>query len=106
MRKTLDKTNAYFYLKQHLNLKESISILDNERLGIDDYQKFKESEKLKEIAQINYQNKEQEKITKFTKFKYFAIALISILSLLACLYTETISFEISLTCYYKTKTKN
>jgi cell division protein FtsX len=84
MRKTLDKTNAYFYLKQHLNLKESISILDNERLGIDDYQKFKESEKLKEIAQINYQNKEQEKITKFTKLiSIFAIALISILSLLS-----------------------
>ena len=82
--KTLDKTNAYFYLKQHLNLKESISILDNERLGIDDYQKFKESEKLKEIAQINYQNKEQEKINKFTKLiSIFAIALISILSLLS-----------------------
>jgi hypothetical protein len=48
MRK-LDKTNAYFYLKQHLNLKESISILDNERLGIDDYQKFKESEKIEKL---------------------------------------------------------
>lgn len=82
--KTLDKTNAYFYLKQHLNLKESISILDNERLGIDDYQKFKESEKLKEIAQINYQSKEQEKTNKFTKLiSIFAIALISILSLLS-----------------------
>ena len=82
--KTLDKTNAYFYLKQHLNLKESISILDNERLGIDDYQKFKESEKLKEIAQINNQNKEQERTTKFSKLiSIFALALISILSLLS-----------------------
>ena len=82
--KTLDKTKAYFYLKQYLNLRENISILNNERLGIDDYQRFKESEKLKEIAQRNYQNKEQEKTNKFTKLiSVFAIALISILSLLS-----------------------
>ncbi|MFV8336222.1 ATP-binding protein [Flavobacterium sp. RSP29] len=82
--KTLDKNNAYFYLKQHHNLKESITILNNERLGIDDYQKFKESEKLKEIAQANYENKEQEKVNKFSKLiSIFAIALISILSLLS-----------------------
>lgn len=82
--KTLDKNNAYLYLKQHLNLKESITILNNERLGIDDYQKFKESEKLKEIAQANYENKEQEKANKFSKLiSIFAIALISILSLLS-----------------------
>ena len=82
--KTLDKNNAYFYLKQHLNLKENITILNNERLGIDDYQKFKESEKLKEIAQANYENKEQEKANKFSKLiSIFAIALISILSLLS-----------------------
>lgn len=82
--KTLDKNNAYSYLKQHLNLKEHIAILNNERLGIDDYDKFKESEKLKEIAQINYENKEQEKANKFSKLiSIFAIALISILSLLS-----------------------
>ena len=82
--KTLDKNNAYFYLKQHLNLKENITILNNERLGIDDYQKYKESEKLKEIAQANYENKEQEKANKFSKLiSIFAIALISILSLLS-----------------------
>ncbi|WKL44943.1 ATP-binding protein [Flavobacterium sp. ZE23DGlu08] len=82
--KTLDKNNAYFYLKQHLNLKENITILNNERLGIDDYQKFKETEKLKEIAQANYENKEQEKANKFSKLiSIFAIALISILSLLS-----------------------
>ena len=82
--KILDKNNAYFYLKQHLNLKESITILNNERLGIDDYQKFKESERLKEIAQANYKNEEQEKVNKFSKLiSIFAIALISILSLLS-----------------------
>lgn len=82
--KTLDKNHAFFYLKQHLNLKESITILNNQKLGIDDYQKFKESEKLKEIAQANYENKEQKKVSKFSKLiSIFAIALISILSLLS-----------------------
>ena len=82
--KMLDKNNAYSYLKQHLNLKESITILNNERLGIDDYQKFKAAERLKEIAQTNYENKEQEKASKFSKLiSILAIALISILSLLS-----------------------
>jgi signal transduction histidine kinase/CheY-like chemotaxis protein len=80
----LDKNSAYSYLKQHLNLKEQITILNNERLGIDDYKKFKESERLKEIQQINSDNKEQEKATKFSKLiGILAIALISILSLLS-----------------------
>jgi signal transduction histidine kinase/CheY-like chemotaxis protein len=82
--KMLDKNNAYSYLKQHLNLKESISILNNERLGIDDYDKFKESERLKELAQVNQENKQQEKASKFSKLiSILAIALISILSLLS-----------------------
>lgn len=82
--KMLDKNNAYSYLKQHLNLKESISILNNERLGIDDYDKFKESERLKELAQINQENRQQEKANKFSKLiSILAIALISILSLLS-----------------------
>jgi signal transduction histidine kinase/CheY-like chemotaxis protein len=82
--KILDKNNAYSYLKQHLNLKESILILNNERLGIDDYEKFKESERLKEIAQIDNESKQQEKSNKFSKLiSILAIALISILSLLS-----------------------
>nr|WP_314897138.1 ATP-binding protein [uncultured Flavobacterium sp.] len=82
--KMLDKNNAYSYLKQHLNLKESISILNNERLGIDDYDKFKESERLKELAQIDRDTKQQEKTSKFSKLiSILAIALISILSLLS-----------------------
>lgn len=82
--KMLDKNNAYSYLKQHLNLKERIAILNNERLGIDDYTKFKESERLKEIIQTDNQNKEQQKASKFSKLiSILAIALISILSLLS-----------------------
>lgn len=82
--KMLDRNNAYSYLKQHLNLKESISILNNERLGIDDYDKFKETERLKELAQIDSDTKQQEKTSKFSKLiSILAIALISILSLLS-----------------------
>lgn len=82
--KTLDKNNAYSYLKQHLNLKESITILNNDRLGIDDYDKFKETERLKELAQIDRDTKQQEKTSKFSKLiSILAIALISILSLLS-----------------------
>ncbi|MFV8326094.1 ATP-binding protein [Flavobacterium sp. ZS1P14] len=82
--KMLDKNNAYSYLKQHLNLKESISILNNERLGIDDYDKFKESERLRELVQLDSENKQQEKTSKFSKLiSILAIALISILSLLS-----------------------
>jgi signal transduction histidine kinase len=82
--KMLDKNNAYTYLKQHSNLKENISLLDNEKLGIDDYEKFKESERKKEIEQINEETKQQEKASKFSKLiSILAIALISILSLLS-----------------------
>jgi signal transduction histidine kinase/CheY-like chemotaxis protein len=82
--KMLDKNNAYAYLKQYSNLKESISLLDNEKLGVDDYEKFKESERLKEVAEINKENIQQEKTSKFSKLiSILAIALISILSLLS-----------------------
>lgn len=82
--KILDKNNAYSYLKQHTNLEESISISDNEKLGVDDYEKFKESERLKEVEQTNEEIKQQEKASKFSKLiSILAIALISILSLLS-----------------------
>jgi signal transduction histidine kinase len=82
--KMLDKNSAYTYLKQHNNLKESILLLDNERLGVDDYEKFKESERLEEISKMNKEAKLQEKTSKFSKLiSILAIALISILSLLS-----------------------
>lgn len=82
--KMLDKNNAYSYLKLHTNLKESIAILDNEKLGIDDYENFKESERLKEEAKIQKENIQKEKASKFSKLiSILAIALISILSLLS-----------------------
>ena len=82
--KTLDKNNAYSYLKQHLNLKERIEILNDKRLDIDDYTKFRESERLKEIIQADNKNKELQEANKFSKLiSILAIALISILSLLS-----------------------
>jgi len=82
--KMLDKNSAYSYLKQHLNLKERISILNNEKLGIDDYESFKEIQRLKKIEQLNYQNIEEAKTNRFYKLiTFLAIALISILSLLS-----------------------
>ena len=82
--KMLDKSNAYSFLKQHLNLKESISILNNEKLGIDDYENFKESQRLKKIEQTKKQDAEKRKADKFAKLiNILAIALISILSLLS-----------------------
>ena len=82
--KMLDKNNAYTFLKQHTNLKERISILDNEKLGINDYEEFKASENLKEIVQTNKEKIQQEKADKFSKLiSILAIALILILSLLS-----------------------
>lgn len=82
--KMLNKSLAYSYLKQHLNLKESISISNNEKLGIDDYESFKESQRIKKIEQFNKQNLEKAKTNKFSKLiNILAIALISILSLLS-----------------------
>jgi signal transduction histidine kinase/CheY-like chemotaxis protein len=82
--KMLDKSKAFSSLKQHLNLKESISILNNKKLGIDDYEKFKETVRSREIVQLQQQNKEKLKAAKFSKLiSILAIALITILSLLS-----------------------
>lgn len=82
--KMLDKNNAYTYLKQHTNLKESITLMDNEKLGVDDYEKFKETERLEEAAKIKKENLQKEKTSKFSKLiSILAVALISILSLLS-----------------------
>lgn len=80
----LDKSTAYSFLQQHLNLKQSIEIANNEKLGIDDYDNFKETQRLKKIEKSNLQNIEKEKNNKFSKLiNILALALISILSLLS-----------------------
>jgi signal transduction histidine kinase len=82
--KMLDKSNAYSFLKLHLNLKESIEISNNEKLGINDYETFKETQRIKKLEKLNKDKKEKERTEKFTKLiNILAVALISILSLLS-----------------------
>ncbi|HJR99609.1 MAG TPA: histidine kinase dimerization/phospho-acceptor domain-containing protein, partial [Flavobacterium sp.] len=82
--KMLDKSNAYAFLKLHLNLKESIAISINEKLGINDYEAFKEKQKQQDLARINKEKEEEEQTKKFSRLiNYLAIALIVILSLLS-----------------------
>ena len=82
--KLLDKSTAYSYLKKHLNLKESIVLSNEEKLGINDYEIFKESQRKQEEISIEKENKEKEKDDKFSKLiSILAIAIISILSLLS-----------------------
>ncbi|RVT77743.1 response regulator [Flavobacterium sufflavum] len=82
--KMLDKSNAYAFLKLHLNLKESIAISINEKLGINDYEAFKENQRRQNLARLNKEKEEQEQTEKFSRLiNYLSIALIAILSLLS-----------------------
>jgi signal transduction histidine kinase/BarA-like signal transduction histidine kinase len=82
--KLIDKSSAYTYLKKHLNLKESIALANDEKLGINDYETFKESQRIQEELLIEKENDEKEKADKFSKLiSILAIAIISILSLLS-----------------------
>ncbi len=82
--KMLDKNNAYTFLKLHLNLKESINLTNDEKLGVNDYESFKENQRLQEAKQLEKEIREKEKSDKFSKLiTILAIALISILSLLS-----------------------
>ena len=82
--KLLDLKKAHNYLKAHIELKDSISNLNNTKLDVNDYVDFKESERLKVINQMTKENKAQLKANKFAKLiSILAIALITILSLLS-----------------------
>lgn len=79
-----DVTNAFTTLKKHLELKDTISAINKERLGAEDYNKFKENEQLKRIEEAERENKQQKDANRFAKvISILAIALISILSLLS-----------------------
>lgn len=82
--KSMNLEKSHYFLKQHLNLRDSINLLNNKKIGLEDFASFKESEKLKLIEQIDKENKTQEKANIFAKLiSILAIALISILSLLS-----------------------
>lgn len=82
--KLLDLKKSYTYLKAHLELKDSLSNLNNKKLNSSDYVSFKETERMKAINQIEKENQAQQKTNKFAKLiGILAIALITILSLLS-----------------------
>lgn len=82
--KILDINKSHKYLKEHIQLKDSLANLNSQKLDADDYVDFKESERMKTIQQMSKENEAQQKANKFAKLiSILAIALISILSLLS-----------------------
>ena len=82
--KLLDINKSHDLLKKHISIKDSLTYLNNEKLGAEDYADFKESERMKTIEQMSKENESQQKQNKFAKLiSILAIALISILSLLS-----------------------
>lgn len=82
--KLLNKSAAYTYLKKHLNLKESIILANEEKLGINDYESFKESQRKQEEITLEKENRKKAEADKFSKLiSILGIAIISILSLLS-----------------------
>lgn len=82
--KSMKIEEAHDLLKQYVALKDSIEVVNNQKIGVEDFTSFKSSEKLKSIAQTDKENKSQEKANNFAKLiSILAIALISILSLLS-----------------------
>ncbi len=79
-----DIENSFAFLKKHNYLRDSISTISAERLGAEDYNRFKANEKLRTIEQMQRENKRQKDQNKYAKvISILAIALISILSLLS-----------------------
>ncbi|MES2748608.1 MAG: ATP-binding protein [Bacteroidota bacterium] len=82
--KQLDFKKTNELLKQHLTLKDSIEELNALKIGVDDFNTFKNIERLKSIEQLDKENKSKAKAKTFSKLvSILAIALISILSLLS-----------------------
>jgi signal transduction histidine kinase len=82
--KSMNISKSHDFLKLYLKLKDSLTLINNKKIGVEDLASFKNSEKLKSIEQIDKENKSQEKANNFAKLiSILAIALISILSLLS-----------------------
>lgn len=82
--KLLDLKKSHNYLKEHLALKDSLFEVSQQKLDANDYQEFKESERMKAIDQMTKENEAQKRTNKFVKLiSILGIALISILSLLS-----------------------
>jgi hypothetical protein len=53
-------------LKTTFKFKESLTLLNNEKLGIDDYENFKEYQKLEKAAKISKQKKRRREKVCFS----------------------------------------
>ncbi|NBL64496.1 response regulator [Flavobacterium sp. NST-5] len=75
---------AYFFLKKHKQLHDSIQHSNKKKNGAVAFDKFKENERLKTIEQQTKENAEQRKLIRVSKLTtVLSIALITILSLLS-----------------------
>lgn len=82
--KMMDIDNSFVFLKKHLVLQDSITALNSRKIGALEFEKFKESERMKTIKQQDKENREAQKLIKVSKLtSILSIALISILSLLS-----------------------
>ncbi len=82
--KLLNYEKSNRLLKNHLQLKDSINQLNTMKIGIEDFNSYKNIERLKAIEQLDKENKSRQKAKTFSKLvNILAIALISILSLLS-----------------------
>ena len=82
--KSMNIEKAHDFLKQYVQLKDSLLLINNQKIGVEDFASFKNSERLKSIEQADKENKSQQKANNFAKLiSILAIALISILSLLS-----------------------
>jgi signal transduction histidine kinase/CheY-like chemotaxis protein/Tfp pilus assembly protein PilF len=82
--KLLDLKKSHSYLKEHLALKDSLFEVSQQKLDANDYQEFRESERMKAIEQMTKESEAQKRTNKFVKLiSILGIALISILSLLS-----------------------
>jgi len=82
--KSMNMEKSHEYLKEYVKLRDSLVKITNQRIGLEDFTSFKNSERLKAIEQIENETKSQQKANNFAKLiSILAIALISILSLLS-----------------------
>lgn len=80
--RNFEKSNEM--LRQHIALNEKIVQQNAAKIGIEDFNSFKNTERLKSIEQLDKENKSKEKAKSFSKLvNILAIALICILSLLS-----------------------
>jgi signal transduction histidine kinase/CheY-like chemotaxis protein len=82
--KLLNLKESHYYLKAHVQLKDSLANIEKNRLISSQYNTIKENERIKLFEELSKEKEEQQKTNKFTKMiGILAISLITILSLLS-----------------------